>query len=65
MVTRYEDVVWLTRHHEYFSSQVFKNDPRPAYPEEDQFEYQPSVTFRSLKSLPVTLNEGGAHGGKA
>ena len=33
VVTRYEDVVWLTRHHEYFSSAVFKNDPRPAYPE--------------------------------
>ena len=36
VVTRYEDVVWLARHHEYFSSQVFKNDPRPAYPEIDE-----------------------------
>ena len=36
VVTRYEDVVWLTRRHEYFSSRVFKNDPRPAYPQIDE-----------------------------
>ena len=33
VVTSYDDVVWLTRHHELFSSAVFKNDPRPAYPD--------------------------------
>jgi cytochrome P450 len=33
VVTSYEHVVWLTRHHELFSSAVFKNDPRPAYPD--------------------------------
>jgi cytochrome P450 len=32
VITRYDDLVWLTRHHELFSSAVFKNDPRPAYP---------------------------------
>jgi cytochrome P450 len=36
VVTRYDDVVWLTRHHEMFSSAVFKNDPRPAYPAIDE-----------------------------
>ena len=36
VVTRYDDVVWLTRHHELFSSAVFKNDPRPAYPAIDE-----------------------------
>jgi cytochrome P450 len=36
VVTSYDDVVWLTRHHELFSSAVFKNDPRPAYPEIDE-----------------------------
>jgi cytochrome P450 len=35
-VTRYDDLVWLTRHHELFSSAVFKNDPRPAYPAIDE-----------------------------
>jgi cytochrome P450 len=33
VVTRYDDVVWLARHPEYFSSATFKDDPRPAYPE--------------------------------
>ena len=36
VVTRHDDLVWLTRHHELFSSAVFKNDPRPAYPAIDQ-----------------------------
>ena len=36
VVTRHDDVVWLTRHHELFSSAVFKNDPRPAYPAIDE-----------------------------
>src|SRR5271167_1172615 len=35
-VTRYDDLTWLTRHHELFSSAVFKNDPRPAYPDIDE-----------------------------
>jgi len=33
VVTRHDDLVWLTRHHELFSSAVFKNDPRPPYPD--------------------------------
>ena len=33
VITRHEDVVWLTRHHELFSSSWYKNDPRPPYPE--------------------------------
>lgn len=36
VITRYDDVVWMTRHHELFSSMVFKNDPRPAYPAIDE-----------------------------
>jgi cytochrome P450 len=36
VITRHEDVVWLTRHHELFSSAVFKNDPMPAYPAIDE-----------------------------
>jgi cytochrome P450 len=35
-VTRYDDLTWLTRHHELFSSAVFKRDPRPAYPAIDE-----------------------------
>jgi len=36
VITRHDDVVWLTRHHELFSSAVFKNDPRPPYPAVDE-----------------------------
>jgi cytochrome P450 len=36
VVTRHDDVTWLTRHHELFSSAVFRNDPRPAYPAIDE-----------------------------
>jgi len=32
VVTRYDDVVWLIRHPELFSSEVFHRDPRPPYP---------------------------------
>ena len=43
VLTRYDDVVWVTRHHEQFSSETFKRDPRPPYPaidEEDQPVYE-------------------------
>ena len=43
VLTRHADVVWMTRHHELFSSAVFRNDPRPAYPaiaESDQELYE-------------------------
>jgi cytochrome P450 len=36
VITRHDDVTWLTRHHELFSSAVFRNDPRPAYPAIDE-----------------------------
>jgi cytochrome P450 len=36
VITRYDDLVWLTRHHELFSSEVFKRDPRGPYPVIDE-----------------------------
>jgi len=36
VITSHADVVWMTRHNELFSSAVFKNDPRPAYPAIDE-----------------------------
>lgn len=36
VITRHDDLVWLTRHHEMFSSAVFKTDKRPAYPPIDE-----------------------------
>jgi hypothetical protein len=35
VVTRYDDVVWMIRHHELFSSAVIRTDPRPPYPPVD------------------------------
>jgi cytochrome P450 len=32
IITRYDDVVWLVRHPEFFSSDVIKRDPREPYP---------------------------------
>ena len=32
IITRYDDIVWLIRHPELFSSEVLKRDPRPPYP---------------------------------
>jgi cytochrome P450 len=36
VITRHDDVTWMTRHNELFSSMVFRNDPRPAYPAIDE-----------------------------
>jgi len=36
VLTRHDDVTWMTRHNELFSSAVFKNDPKPAYPAIDE-----------------------------
>ena len=36
LVTRYDDLVWLTRHPELFSSEVFKRDPKAPYPAIDE-----------------------------
>ena len=35
VITRYDDLVWLVRHNELFSSAVIKNDRRPPYPPVD------------------------------
>ena len=49
VITRHDDLVWLTRHHELFSSAVFRNDPRPAYPAIDEFGPR---TVRLREELP-------------
>ena len=36
IISRYDDLTWMTRHHELFSSAVFRNDPKPPYPEIDE-----------------------------
>jgi len=36
VITTYEDLVWVTRRPEFFSSEVFKRDPRDPYPAIDE-----------------------------
>ncbi len=36
IVSRYADLVWVTRHPEFFSSEWWKRDPRAPYPEIDE-----------------------------
>ncbi|HZA24715.1 MAG TPA: cytochrome P450, partial [Dehalococcoidia bacterium] len=45
VITRYDDLVWLTRHHELFSSEVFKRDPRGPYPVIDESDLDLYNTF--------------------
>jgi cytochrome P450 len=45
VITRHDDVTWITSHHELFSSAVVRRDPRPPYPpiEESDHELYASV----------------------
>src|SRR5260370_39900785 len=52
VVTRHGDLVWLTRHHELFSSAVFKNDPRPADPATDESDLALSEDVRNYQGDP-------------
>jgi cytochrome P450 len=36
VITRHDDLVWMTRHHELFSNAVFRNDHRLPYPAIDE-----------------------------
>ena len=51
VVTRHDDLVWLTRNHEKFSSATFLNDPRPAYPaiyESDEEIYRMACEYQGM-----------------
>ncbi len=50
ILTRYDDVVWLTRHHEQFSSETFKRDPRPPYPAIDE---EDSSLYEFIKAFQI------------
>ncbi|MSR02702.1 MAG: cytochrome P450 [Gemmatimonadetes bacterium] len=50
IITRYDDLVWLVRHHELFSSAVIRSDQRPPYPPidpEDRGLFEEVRHFRS------------------
>ncbi|NQW24017.1 MAG: cytochrome P450 [SAR202 cluster bacterium] len=50
VITRHDDLVWLTRNHEQFSSAVFRDDPRPAYPAIDESDTELYDFVRNYQS---------------
>jgi cytochrome P450 len=50
VITRHDDLVWLTRHHELFSSEVLKRDPRPPYPQVDAADLELYEYVRGFSS---------------
>ena len=56
VVTRYEDVVWLLRHHEFFSSAVIKTTTQPRM-QLSRFAFISSITNALLpSSCPGTIS---------
>ena len=50
VITRHDDLVWMTRNNEQFSNAVMLNDPRPAYPainESDNELYEYTRRYQS------------------
>ena len=54
VITRHDDLVWLTRHNELFSSAVFKNDQRPPYP--TIYDSDLACTNSSGNTSPASLS---------
>jgi cytochrome P450 len=50
VITRHDDLIWLTRHHELFSSEVLKRDPRPPYPQVDASDLELYEYVRDFSS---------------
>ncbi len=61
IVTRYEDLVWLVRHHELFSSAVIKSDQRPPYPPIDAEDRGLFDEVRHFRSDQLVEQDRPAH----
>ncbi len=55
VITRHDDLVWLTRHHELFSSEVLKRDPRPPYPQVEALWRPGAPWYKRLSQSSWTL----------
>src|SRR5712691_9242928 len=55
VITRHDDVVWMTRHHELFSNAVFKNDPLPAYPDINESDLGLYEYVRNYLATPLPV----------
>ncbi len=61
VITRHDDLVWLTRHHELFSSEVLKRDPRPPYPQVDAADLGLYEYVRDFSSDQFIQHDRPAH----
>jgi cytochrome P450 len=61
VVTRYEDVVWMIRNHEIFSSAVIRNDRRPPHPPIDQEDAHLFDDVRTFRADQLVEQDRPAH----
>ncbi|MDX2061221.1 MAG: cytochrome P450 [Gemmatimonadales bacterium] len=61
VITRYEDLVWLVRHHELFSSAVIGSDRRPPYPPIDPEDRGLFDEVRHFRSDQLVEQDRPAH----
>jgi len=61
VLTRHDDLVWLTRHHELFSSEVLKRDPRPPYPQVYESDLELYEYVRGFSSAQFIQHDRPAH----
>ena len=61
VVTRYEDVVWMIRNHELFSSAVIRNDQRAPHPPVDQEDMPLFADVRAYRSNQLVEQDRPAH----
>lgn len=61
IITRYEDLVWLVRHHELFSSAVIRSDQRPPYPPIDTADRKLFDEVRYFRSDQLVEQDRPAH----
>lgn len=61
IITRYDDLVWLVRHHELFSSAVIRTDQRPPYPSIDAEDRHLFDQVRDFRADQLVEQDPPAH----
>jgi hypothetical protein len=61
VVTRYDDVVWMVRNHEQFSSAVIRTDERPPYPPVDAADLSLLHGVRAFRGDQLVEQDRPAH----
>ncbi len=61
LITRYDDVTWLARHPEFFSSETAKRDQRPAYPPINESDIPYHKFVKSVRVHELIQNDPPDH----